>query len=327
MLDTAVYRDPDLNDSEFFLDIVNGLTSIPKYLPCKYFYNDEGSELFAKICQTPEYYVTRTEIALLKKILPEIAALIDPGCDILEFGSGAGEKIRLLLNALREPASYTPMDISESALLESTAKLRTDYPGIDIQPWVGDYTADLTENLDNLSHPNQRVVFFPGSTISNFTPEKARDFLARISAWLGATGVLLIGVDTLKPEAILNAAYNDAEGVTAAFNLNLIHRIRDELDVDIDPENFEHRAFFNPAESRVEMHLVAKREHSILLDGRPIHFKKDESIHTENSYKYSMESFQSLAQAAGFAVRKSWQDDNNLFSFHFYVQNRAIFLA
>lgn len=321
MLDNAVYKDPILSDPEFCKDIENGLNSNPKHLPCKYFYDKSGSELFDQICQTPEYYVTRTETELLTQILPEIAEMVLPGCDILEFGSGAGHKIRLLLDALYQPSSYTPMDISESALMESASKLRRDYPQIDIRPWVGDYTVDLTENLKNLSHSSQRVVFFPGSTISNFTPEEARAFLVRISAWLGENGVLLIGVDTVKSESILNAAYNDAQGVTAAFNLNLIHRIRNELDIAIDPQDFKHHAFFNSSESRIEMHLVALREHSILIGGRPVHFEQGESIHTENSYKYSQESFSALAESAGLEIGKSWLDDDNLFSFHFLRNN------
>jgi len=313
---TAAYRDAVVDDPDFYQSVVNGLTSSPKTLPCKYFYDEKGSYLFDQICQTPEYYVTRTETALLRKILPEIAAIIDPGSDILEFGSGAGQKIRLLLDGLRNPASYTPMDISESALLESVVGLRADYPDINIRPWVGDYTIDLINNLENLSHLNQRVVFFPGSTISNFRPEEAKCFLERVSAWLGENGVLLIGVDTIKSELILNSAYNDAAGVTADFNLNLLHRIKNELGIEIDPNDFEHQAFFNPDQSRVEMHLVARRAHSVLLDGQSVYFEQDESIHTENSYKYSLESFQLLAESAGFSTKKSWLDDRKLFSFH-----------
>ena len=317
MLDAMVYKDAGLENSEFYQDVVNGLNSSPKTLPCKYFYDKKGSDLFDQICRTPEYYVTRTEIALLNKILPEIALMIDPGCDILEFGSGAGQKIRLLLDALRAPASYTPMDISESALMGSVVELRADYPDIDIRPWIGDYTIDLVDNLEHLSHLTQRVVFFPGSTISNFTLEEAKGFLERVYSWLGENGILLIGVDTIKSEVILNSAYDDAAGVTAEFNLNLLHRIRSELGVEIDPEDFEHQAFFNADKNRVEMHLVARRAHSISFGGKLVHFGKGESIHTENSYKYSPESFQRLAESVGFVVKKSWLDDRKLFSFHF----------
>lgn len=321
MPENLAYKDEILSESDVFLnDVLDGLSAEPKSLPCKYFYDQRGSQLFRQICETPEYYITRTETALLKQILPEIAQRLGSGCDIVEFGSGAGEKVRLLLDALVEPASYTPMDISEDALLKSVAELRACYPHIPIHPWLGDYTEELTRNLDSLEGLSRQVVFFPGSTISNFAIEEARAFLSRISQWLGQGGVLLIGVDTLKSESVINRAYNDADGYTAAFNMNLLHRIRDELSVPLNLENFYHNAFFNSEMGRLEMHLVSRVFQPVEIAGRTFEFEEGESIHTENSYKYRVSDFQRMAESVGLHAKKSWEDQDQLFSFHYLVR-------
>ena len=326
MLEDVICDEPECFEENAFLeDVVEGLSSAKKYLPCKYFYDERGSELFQKICETSEYYVTKIEIELLKKIVPDIANRLGKGVDLLEFGSGAGEKIRLLLDALERPASYTPMDISEEVLLQSSKDLRRQYPEIQVRPWVGDYTQGLSKKLNNLDRNSRQVVFFPGSTISNFTPKEAKDFLTEVSFWLGKGGVLLVGVDTVKSESILNAAYNDAEGHTAAFNLNLLDRIRDQLSVDIEPDSFSHQAFFNQDKSRIEMHLVANREQVVRIAEKSILFKEGESIHTENSYKYKVDDFHCLARSAGFRVEKTWLADEDMFSFHYLVSEAASF--
>lgn len=320
MLEQAKLQDSlvdEVDTSEFLNDVVEGLSCSPKTLPCKYFYNERGSVLFGKICETPEYYITRTETALLRQIAPEISEMLGPDCNLLELGSGLGEKIRILLDALDTPQSYTPMDISEEVLFNSAAALQPEYPNLRIRPWVGDYTRDLDFKLKRLADFPKPVVFFPGSTISNFNPEDAQVFLTRIRRWLGEGGVLLIGVDTEKPAELINAAYNDNDGYTAAFNMNLLHRIKDELDVDLSPENFRHHAFFNADESRLEMHLVSEQAQRIDLHGVTVDFAEGETIHTENSYKYRVSDFHKLAQSVGFTPQKTWQDTEKLFSFHY----------
>jgi len=292
-LEDSLIDEMDIN--EFFTDVVEGLTSSPKTLPCKYFYDERGSELFGKICDTPEYYITRTEVALLRQIAPEISEMLGAGCSLLELGSGLGIKIRILLDALDNVQSYTPMDISEEVLLHSANVLRAEYPSLRVQPWVGDYTRDLDFKLERVEDSAKPVVFFPGSTISNF------------------------GVDTVKKAERINAAYNDKAGHTAAFNTNLLVRMRDELNIEISPDDFRHHAFFNEDMSRIEMHLVSKRAQTIHIQGKAISFLEGESIHTENSCKYRIEDFHHLAKSAGFRANKTWQDDDSLFSFHYLV--------
>ena len=303
--------------SDFYTDVLGGLSAENKSLPCKYFYDQRGSLLFEKICLTDEYYVTRAELKLLKRIVGDIASRIGSEAEILEFGSGAGEKICLLLDELQNPASYTPMDISREILSRSTLELRRRYPKLNITPWIGDYTKDLPSQLPSSNRASRRVVFFPGSTISNFTPSDAGDFLLKIRSWLGIGGVLLIGVDTIKPKAILDAAYNDAQGNTAAFNLNLIHRISRELSINIDPEDFRHLAFYNEDQNRVEMYLESLRAHTIYIGDAQIEFCKGERVHTEYSYKYSAEGFQELANSSGFRPVESWGADREMFRFYY----------
>jgi dimethylhistidine N-methyltransferase len=305
-------------ESDFLYDIIHGLSQSPKTLPCKYFYDERGSQLFEQICTTDEYYITRTELALLKQIMPELAELMGAGCDILEFGSGAGIKIQTLLRGLTEPRSYIPVDISEEILQSSAKKLEIVFPKIEVHPIVGDYTKEIVlPELFGQETPHKKMVFFPGSTISNFDESSAFTFLTKIHSLLNSGDVLFIGVDLVKPIEILHAAYNDEQGVTAEFNMNLLHRINQSFADSIDLNKFAHHAFFNEERSRIEMHLVSTEKQKIEIAGNHFSFEEGEGIHTENSYKYSVESFQNLAQKCGFQSKKAWVDEDQLFSLHY----------
>jgi len=302
---------------EFEREVLEGLTSAEKSLPCKYFYDTRGSQLFEQICETPEYYVTRTELDLLRKVAPEVTSLIGPSADVLEPGSGAGEKIRILLDALDSPRSFIPIDISKSAVEASAAALKQSYSKLEVFPIVADFTQpfELPENFKQRT-PHRKVIFFPGSTISNFAPEQAKRFLEQLRSVLATNDFLFIGVDRIKDKSRLEAAYDDSQGITAAFNLNLLERISRELETDLDPAAFAHRAVYNESESRIEMHLVSQKKHSVSICERTVHFEEGEFIHTENSYKYSVAGFTELAQQAGFDVDRTYSDDEDLFSLY-----------
>jgi dimethylhistidine N-methyltransferase len=273
--------------------------------------------LFEQICETPEYYVTRTELALLRQVCPEVARWVGPSADVLEPGSGAGEKIRTLLDALEEPRSFIPIDISESAVYASARALARDYPDLELIPLVADFTKpfSLPETFRRRSE-HAKMVFFPGSTISNFAPEDARTFLTTLKRVLSAGDFLFIGVDRIKDRKVLERAYDDEAGITAAFNLNLLDRIVRELDSDLDPTRFAHRAIYNEQKSRIEMHLESLASHDAHISGRKISFSKGETIHTENSYKYSIAGFRALAGRAGFSVLKDFSDERGFFSLY-----------
>lgn len=310
-----------VSDKNFLNDVLDGLSDKQKSLPCKYFYDETGSQLFTQICETPEYYVTRAELAIMREHADDMAERIGENARIVEFGSGAGEKIRLLLKALVKPYSYTPLDISIEILQQSAEQLRTEFPSLMVTPVAADYTRPLADlplfDSANDAKQGRKVVYFPGSTISNFTPTQAEDFLQQIAGLLESDGGLLIGVDTVKSDEILNAAYNDAAGVTAAFNKNLLHRINEELLGTFELDKFRHHAFFNRTESRIEMHLISEVDQTVSIAGTDIRFKAGESIHTENSYKYSKESLESLARKAGLNIRYSWSDQAGLFGVHY----------
>lgn len=298
--------------------VLAGFSVSPKWLPPKFFYDRRGSELFEAICRQPEYYLTRTEEQILVRAVREIGELTGPGADLIEFGSGASHKVRLLLEALR-PARYLGIDISEDFLLSSTRRLAADYPWLDVHAFCSDFSqcAILPEGFAS----EHALAFFPGSSLGNFTPPQARRFLSELQQLLPKGGGLLIGIDLVKDRKILEAAYNDAAGITAAFNLNLLERIRNELDSDIDRSRFRHRAFFNEIESRIEMHLISKTTQDVNIEGRQFRFENDESLHTENSYKYSLESFTALAKSAGFEPMACWTDLKELFSVHYLVRS------
>ncbi|WP_028238296.1 L-histidine N(alpha)-methyltransferase [Stutzerimonas azotifigens] len=297
-----------------------GFAATPKWTSPKFFYDQRGSELFEAITRQPEYYPTRTEELILTRAADEIAAIAGPEADLIEFGSGASRKVRLLLEAL-QPASYLGIDISEDFLRSSTQRLAADYPWLDVHALCADFCTEL--HLPRGFDSACPLAFFPGSSIGNFTPTQAQQFLTRLHSLLPPGGGLLVGVDLVKDRAVLEAAYNDAAGVTAAFNLNLLERIRHELDCDIEPSRFVHRAFFNQAQSRIEMHLVSPEPQVVTLEGRRFRFAAGESLHTENSYKYSLDAFAALARSADFDSVAQWTDPDALFSVHYLRRRQA----
>lgn len=298
--------------SAFAADVVAGLTAQPKSLPSKYFYDLTGSALFERITRLPEYYPTRREIGILHIHAPAIASMFRPGSVLIEFGSGSSRKARILLGAAATVEAYIPLDISGDFLQQDLAQLKRDLPHLLVHPVVEDFTKafDIPPQLAALP----RVGFFPGSTIGNFEPEEAVSFLRHIGRMLGPNPLLVVGVDLAKDEETLNRAYNDSEGVTAKFNLNLLARINRELNADFDLAAFRHRAFFNSGRSRIEMHLASTRRQTAHIAGRAIDFAAGETIHTENSYKYSVGSFQALARKSGWSPLQVFTD--GMFSVH-----------
>ena len=304
--------------ADFQDSVIKGLSGTPKRLACKFFYDETGLDLFGKICLTEEYYVTRTELALLREIGPEIARLAGPGRTVIELGSGSDLKIRQLLDLLDSPAQYVPVDISPVHLRGAAEAVSRDYPKIRVGAVCADFTAPLPLPADAIEiTQGARLGFFPGSTIGNLSPDEAEAFLRGLHPLLGSEGALLIGVDLRKDTGRLNRAYNDTAGYTAAFNLNILHRIAGELEGSIDPAGFEHYAFYNEAQGRIEMHLRSLRTQDVRVG--PAHFDvaAGELIHTENSYKYTLDGFGALAQAAGYRATAQWTDADNLFSIHY----------
>ncbi|HMB70201.1 MAG TPA: L-histidine N(alpha)-methyltransferase, partial [bacterium] len=269
---------PDVD--EFRRDILNGLRADRKTIPCKYLYDEEGSRLFEEITRLPEYYPTRTEIGILRARAPEMARMAGERCLLIELGSGNSRKTEILLERLEDPAGYVPIDISREHLLESAERLRENHPEVEVLPVCADFTADLTLPQPS-KEAHRRVFFFPGSTIGNFSMEEASAFLERVARMVRSGGVLIIGVDLRKDRETLEAAYDDAAGVTAAFNRNLLARANRELDADFRPETFQHRAAWEPDEGRVEMHLVSTEDQAVRVGGETFRFRKGESIWTE----------------------------------------------
>jgi len=303
---------------ESFRDaVLKGLGRTPKSIPCKFFYDARGSALFEAICRLPEYYLTRSEVAILEENAAQIAAQIGAHSRLIEFGSGASTKARILLRALDRPAAYVPVDISREHLRDAAISLAEDFPSLHVVAVCADYTRAFP--LPPLPGPSgRRVGFFPGSTIGNFEPDAAVDFLANYARVLGPGGEMLIGVDLKKNPAILDAAYNDRAGVTAEFNLNLIERINRELDGDLDIDRFEHVAFYNEAEGRIEIYIRSLANQEAWIAGTPVLFTEGELIHTEYSYKYSVPEFRALAAKAGFRPVDTWTDPAELFSVHYF---------
>lgn len=290
-----------------------GLSCRQKYLPPKFFYDKQGSELFEAITRLPEYYPTRTEIALLREHAAEMAELLGLHGILLELGSGSSIKIRLLLEALR-PRVYVPMDISRQHLIDSSRRLSQDYPWLTVHAACVDYSQPW--DMPDFG-PGRHNAFFPGSSIGNFDPDAARRLLSRVRQLVGIDGGLLIGVDLKKDAGILERAYNDAEGVTAEFNLNMLSHINRRLSADFDPGNFAHKAIYNARQGRIEMHLECTRGHCVHINGNVYRFHPGETIHTENSYKYSVAGFHELAASAGFEPVRVWTDPAQLFSIHY----------
>lgn len=295
----------EVKPGEPFLDeVVAGLSATPKTLPAKYFYDAEGSRLFEQICDLPEYYLTRTETALLREIAPEIAARIPDGAALVEFGSGASTKTRILLDAAPRIAVYAPIDISPTALDEAAASLRAAYPALTVAPMVEDFTKALTPPEGARGRP--LVGFFPGSTIGNFAPDEAEALLRRARELLGEGATFIVGADVAKDPAVLIPAYDDSQGVTAAFNRNVLVHINRELGGTFDPSAFAHRAVWNAEESRIEMHLESTRDQIVMVGDYGFRFAAGETIHTENSYKYRPEAFETIARRAGWTVAQRW---------------------
>ncbi len=292
-------------------DVLRGLLGTPKTLPPKLFYDDTGARLFERICVLDEYYLTRTELDILETRATDIAALAGPACALIEYGSGAGVKVRILLDALDRPAAYVPVDISRLQLARVSESLAADYPNVRVRPVCADYTERF--QLPALPHTLRRVAFFPGSSIGNFHPSEATAFLRRVRQLVGFGGGMVLGVDRRKDAAILNAAYDDREGVTAEFNRNILVRLNRELDATFDLSIFRHRAFFNEAAGRVEMHLECTEPTTVWVAGHAIAFERGETIWTECSYKYERPQLDALVAAAGFTVTELWSDAKDLF--------------
>ncbi|MFQ5874177.1 MAG: L-histidine N(alpha)-methyltransferase [Dehalococcoidia bacterium] len=302
----------------FLAEVLNSLQKSQKELPSKYFYDEQGSCLFESICDLDEYYIPRTEVAIMEANIEEMVELLGPSVVLIEYGSGNSAKTRILLDHLHEPAAYVPIDISREQLLRATKELASSYPGLEVFPVCADYTSGF--ELPVPKQPSKRKVgYFPGSTIGNFDPIPAKHFLEHIAGVCGPGGGLLIGVDLKKDPSVLHHAYNDSQGVTAAFNLNLLERINRELNCDFQLEGFEHYAFYNPLEGRIEMHLVSLRDQTVRLDNVTIPFAKGESIWTESSYKFNLDEFQQLAAAVGFKVEHIWTDEQQWFSMQYLV--------
>jgi dimethylhistidine N-methyltransferase len=315
------YVDLKPGTGSFLQDVVAGLSAPRKSLPPKYFYDARGSELFDRICELPEYYPTRTELAMLEANGADIGARAGAGSAIVEYGSGAGLKTRLLVGALK-PDMYVAVDISGEQLQAAVGQLAAEFPAVRMVAVCGDYTGQLPVRQLEIANGARRVVYFPGSTIGNFDPSDALAFLDNARAVAGPGGAMIVGVDLKKDPSILHAAYNDAQGVTAAFNLNVLERINRELGADFDVTQFEHRARYDPHAGRVEMHLVSGSDHTVTVGAHEFRFSAGETIHTENSYKYSVEEFQALARQAGFIPEHCWLDPERLFSIHYLAVRR-----
>jgi len=309
------------DNAQFAADLHAALSRAPKAISPKYFYDEAGSRLFEQICELPEYYPTRTELALLQAHAADMAAQFGTGAQLVEYGAGALRKVRLLLDAIpRDSVQFVPVDISGPHLLAACDGLAADYPGLAIQPLMADFTRPHA--LPPCPAGSRRVGFFPGSSIGNFTPAEADAFL-RLAAGELAGGGLLIGIDLVKDRDVLHAAYNDAAGVTAAFNMNLLDRATRELGAEFARDGFEHLAFYNPAYRRIEMHLRATRPLELRLGGEAYAFHKGETLHTEHSHKYTVEGFQAMAARAGFRPGKVWTDANRWFAVLWLEAQRA----
>ena len=301
--------------SDSFADhVISGFGENPRWLSAKYFYDAVGSELFEEITRLPEYYPTRTELKILNDHAREMSALIPLAAALVEFGTGSTKKARILLDAAPQISAYVPVDISAEFLAEEAAAVRRDLPNLSVLPVAADFTRDFELPAQIRNRP--RVGFFPGSTIGNFEPQDAAEFLRQAGHVLGAGATMIVGVDRIKDETVLNAAYDDAAGVTAKFNLNVLTRMNRELGGNFDLAAFRHRAFYNAADRRIEMHLESLKPQTVTVAGRTFEFRKGETIHTESSYKYTVESFRALATSAGWRPVAVWTDERDYFAVH-----------
>lgn len=313
---TLVLHDSLPGQEQFRLDVLSGLRSPVRTLPCKYFYDEIGSKLFDDICELDEYYPTRTEMAIMSDNIGQMTELIGKGTRLVEFGSGSSLKTRLLLNELKSLAAYVPIDISKDYLQFSAEALKREYPELTVQPVCADYTHPFTiPTLDGVQA--RTVVYFPGSTIGNFHSHEAEAFLGKIAELCGRGGGLLIGFDLHKSTDILEPAYNDCLGVTADFNLNLLSRINRELDADFDLDDWRHKAIYNETVGRIEMYLISNRDHSVRIGSTAFKFKAEDRILTECSYKYTFERFEGMAKRSGLSTVQSWTDADRKFCVQF----------
>lgn len=298
---------------QFTADVIQGLSQADKQLPAKYFYDNQGSRLFDGICELPEYYPYRTELGLLPGIAKEMNDLLQPPCEIIEFGAGSLIKIRVLLQQIKHVKRFVPIDIAGEHLRKASQLLRREFRSLIVHP----IEADFTQPVDLPQHSAiPRLGFFPGSTIGNFLPEEAIQFLANARTTLGKNSLLLIGVDSKKDPLILHHAYNDYQGITAEFNRNILVRINREIGADFDVESFHHYAFYNAPKGRVEMHLVSGKDQKVTVAGIPFRFMEGETIHTENSHKYTTAEFRSLSEKAGWSLINTWHDEKERFRIH-----------
>jgi len=291
----------------FLVDVVEGLRHRPKSLPCKYLYDRRGSMLFDRICGLAEYYVTRAELAIMRRFAAQMGDVLGPRVLVIEYGSGSSVKTRLLLDNLVDPAGYVPVDISQRHLKESAERLAREYPHVEVSPVCGDFTCPF-ELPETSREAAARVVYFPGSTIGNFDSRAAVDLLSGIAGICGLGGGLLIGIDLKKDRTVLEAAYNDRQGVTAAFNMNLLRRINRELGADFDLDRFEHRAVYNESAGRIEIGLVSRCRQEVVIAGERFELRKGEEIRTEHSHKYTLDQFTAMASEAGLKLRRYWTD-------------------
>jgi dimethylhistidine N-methyltransferase len=293
--------------------VLDGLQKPQKQVPSKFLYDDRGSKLFDRICEQEEYYPTRTEMGIMRAHAGAMADALGPRVQLVEYGSGSSRKIRLLLDPLEDPVAYVPVDISRDHLLAAAEALAADYPALPVQPLCADYTTALS--LPDPPRPPARTVgYYPGSTIGNFRPADARAFLTQVAETVGPSGGLLIGVDLKKDIDVLEAAYNDAAGVTAAFNKNLLRRMNRELDATFALDQFEHQSVWNEEEGCIDSYLRSRTAQTVTVAGEPVSFEAGETIHTEYSYKYTLDEFAALAGTAGFSVETVWTDDQSYFS-------------
>jgi len=308
----SVQNKARLVEREFLRDVLAGLRDEPKRLPCKYLYDQRGSELFDQICELPEYYPTRTELAIMQESAADMAEALGENPVLIEFGSGSSLKTRLLLDQIERPATYVPVDISREHLHASAGKIADDYPGIDVTPVHADFTQPIPLP-DDISSDREKAVYFPGSTIGNFEPGEAKRLLTGITRLVGPGGKLLIGFDLVKARNVLEAAYNDSQNVTAEFNLNLLRRINRELDADFRLGGFEHQAIYNEGLGRIEMHLISRANQVVTIGSHRIIFRHGESICTEYSHKYQLEAFSQMADRSGLTLQQTWTDENKYF--------------
>lgn len=305
--------------SDFLEQVIAGLSASPRTLPSKFFYDARGAELFQQICELPEYYITRTETAILRAHGAEMAKSVGANAELVGFGTGAGQKTRLLLEHLENPIAYVPVDISKQRLIDSAIELRSAMPNLEILPVCADYLQPLRLPVPTRT-PDHVAVYFPGSTIGNLEPDVAGDFLRRVCRLCGPSGGLIIGVDLQKSREILEPAYNDSAGITAEFNLNLLVRANRELSADFNLPCWQHRAVYNEPAGRIEMHLVSERHETVHVGGESFEFAVGDKIISEFSYKHTRTGFAALAAKAGFRLSRTWTDPQELFAvFHFTV--------